>query len=57
MHQWRLLDKIVPTWLLLSLVSMALVFLLAAPLFGEPVTPRKLSGLVAAILAVLAFYQ
>ncbi len=29
--------------------------LLAAPVFGEPVTPRKLGGLVAAVLAVLAF--
>lgn len=37
--------------------SRVFTFLLAAPLFGEPVTPRKLSGLVAAILAILAFYQ
>ncbi len=38
-------------------MSFVFIFLLAAPLFGEPVTPRKLSGLVAAILAILAFYQ
>lgn len=40
-----------------SQMSFVFTFLLAAPLFGEAVTPRKLSGLVAAILAVLAFYQ
>jgi uncharacterized membrane protein len=40
-----------------SQMSFVFTFLLAAPLFGEPVTPRKLSGLVAAILAVLAFYR
>ena len=36
-------------------MSFVFTFLLAAPLFGEPVTPRKLGGLVAAVLAVLAF--
>lgn len=40
-----------------SQMSFVFTFLLAAPLFGEPVTRRKLLGLVAAILAVLAFYQ
>ena len=38
-----------------SQMSFVFTFLLAAPLFGEPVTPRKLGGLVAAVLAVLAF--
>jgi uncharacterized membrane protein len=37
-----------------SQMSFVVTFLLAAPLFGEAVTPRKLLGLVAAILAVLA---
>ena len=37
-----------------SQMSFVFTFLLAAPLFGEPVTPRKLGGLVAAVLAVLA---
>jgi len=40
-----------------SQMSFVFTFLLAAPLFGEPVTRRKLSGLVAAILAILAFYR
>lgn len=40
-----------------SQMSFVFTFLLAAPLFGEPVTPRKLGGLVAAILAILAFYR
>lgn len=40
-----------------SQMSFVFTFLLAAPLFGEAVTPRKLGGLVAAILAVVAFYQ
>ena len=38
-----------------SQMSFVFTFLLAAPLFGEPVTPRKLGGLLAAVLAVLAF--
>ncbi len=38
-----------------SQMSFVFTFLLAAPLFGEAVTRRKLGGLVAAILAVLAF--
>ncbi len=37
-----------------SQMSFVFTFLLAAPLFGEPVTPRKVAGLVAAVLAVLA---
>lgn len=40
-----------------SQMSFVFTFLLAAPLFGEAVTPRKLGGLVAAVLAVLAFYR
>jgi uncharacterized membrane protein len=40
-----------------SQMSFVFTFLLAAPLFGEPVTPRKLGGLAAAVLAVLAFSQ
>jgi uncharacterized membrane protein len=40
-----------------SQMSFVFTFLLAAPLFGEAVTPRKLGGLVAAVLAVLAFSQ
>ena len=38
-----------------SQMSFVFTFLLAAPLFGEPVPPRKLGGLLAAVLAVLAF--
>ena len=38
-----------------SQMSFVVTFLLAAPLFGEVITRRKLGGLVAAILAVLAF--
>ncbi len=38
-----------------SQMSFVVTFLLAAPLFGEAITWRKLSGLAAAILAVLAF--
>jgi hypothetical protein len=37
-----------------SQMSFVFTFLLAAPLFGEPITPRKLGGLGAAVLAVLA---
>lgn len=37
-----------------SQMSFVFTFVLAAPLFGEPVTPRKLAGLGAAILAMLA---
>ena len=39
-----------------SQLSFVFTFLLAAPLFGEAVTPRKLGGLLAAVLAILAFY-
>lgn len=38
-----------------SQMSFVFTFLLAAPLFGEAVTWRKLGGLVAAISAVIAF--
>ena len=31
--------------------------MLAVPLFGEPLSERKAAGLLAAVLAVLAFYQ
>ena len=34
--------------------ALVFTFVLAAPLFGEPITRRKLVGLVAAALAVLA---
>lgn len=40
-----------------SQMSFVFTFLLAAPLFGERVTPRKIGGLIAAVLAVLAFYR
>jgi drug/metabolite transporter (DMT)-like permease len=36
-----------------SQMSFVFTFLLAAPLFGEPVTRRKLAGLLAAVLAIL----
>ncbi len=41
----------------ISQMSFVFTFLLAAPLFGEPVTGRKAIGLLAAVLAVLAFYR
>ncbi len=41
----------------ISQMSFVFTFLLAAPLFREPVTGRKAVGLLAAVLAVLAFYQ
>jgi uncharacterized membrane protein len=37
-----------------SQMSFVFTFLLAVPLFGEPVTGRKLAGLGAAVLAVVA---
>ncbi len=40
-----------------SQMSFVFTFLLAAPLFREPITPRKLLGLAAAALAILAFYR
>jgi uncharacterized membrane protein len=40
----------------ISQMSCVVTFLLAASLFGEVITGRTLGGLVAAILAVLAFY-
>jgi drug/metabolite transporter (DMT)-like permease len=39
----------------ISQMSFVFTFLLAAPLFREPVTARKAAGLLAAVLAVLAF--
>jgi uncharacterized membrane protein len=41
----------------ISQMSFVFTFLLAAPLFREPVTGRKAVGLLASVLAVLAFYQ
>lgn len=41
----------------ISQMSFVFTFLLAAPLFREPVSGRKVAGLVAAVLAVLAFYR
>ena len=41
----------------ISQMSFVFTFLLAAPLFREPVTGRKAAGLLAAVLAVLAFYR
>lgn len=41
----------------ISQMSFVFTFLLAAPLFGEEVTARKVAGLLAATLAVLAFYR
>jgi len=41
----------------ISQMSFVFTFLLAAPLFREPVTGRKAVGLLAAVLAVIAFYQ
>jgi drug/metabolite transporter (DMT)-like permease len=38
-------------------MSFVFTFLLAAPLFREPVTGRKVVGLLASVLAVIAFYQ
>ncbi|HYB73269.1 MAG TPA: DMT family transporter [Candidatus Sulfotelmatobacter sp.] len=40
-----------------SQMSFVFTFLLAAPLFGEPITRRKAAGLLAAVLAILAFYR
>lgn len=41
----------------ISQMSFVFTFLLAAPLFGEAVTRRKVWGLFAAVLAVLAFFR
>jgi uncharacterized membrane protein len=41
----------------ISQMSFVFTFMLAVPLFGEPVSGRKAVGLLAAVLAVLAFYQ
>lgn len=54
---WALISGEASAAVPVSQMSFVFTFLLAAPLFGEAVTRRKLSGLVAAILAVLAFYQ
>jgi uncharacterized membrane protein len=40
-----------------SQMSFVFTFLLAVPLFGEPVTKRKAAGLLTAVLAILAFYR
>ena len=52
---WALTSGEASTAVPVSQMSFVFTFLLAAPLFGEPVTARKLGGLVAAVLAVLAF--
>ncbi|MBI4637167.1 MAG: EamA family transporter [Candidatus Rokubacteria bacterium] len=54
---WALVSGEASAAVPVSQMSFVFTFLLAAPLFGEPVTRRKLCGLVAAVLAVLAFYQ
>jgi drug/metabolite transporter (DMT)-like permease len=41
----------------ISQMSFVFTFLLAAPLFQEPVTGRKAAGLLAAVLAILALYR
>lgn len=52
---WALTSGEASTAVPVSQMSFVFTFLLAAPLFGEAVTPRKLAGLAAAIVAVLAF--
>lgn len=52
---WSLTSGEASTAVPVSQMSFVFTFLLAAPLFGEPVTRRKLAGLAAAVLAVLAF--
>ena len=52
---WALTSGEASTAVPVSQMSFVFTFLLAAPLFGEPVTARKLGGLGAAVLAVLAF--
>ncbi|HEU5322976.1 MAG TPA: EamA family transporter [Methylomirabilota bacterium] len=52
---WALVSGDASAAVPVSQMSFVFTFLLAAPLFGEPVTPRKLGGLLAAVLAVLAF--
>jgi len=54
---WALTQGEASTAVPVSQMSFVFTFLLAAPLFGEPVTRRKLGGLAAAVLAVLAFYR
>ncbi len=59
--------RVLPAWALttgeasaavpVSQMSFAFTFQLAAPLFREPITPRKLLGLAAAALAILAVYR
>ncbi len=41
----------------ISQMSFVFTFILAVPLFGEPLSGRKAAGLLAAVLAVLVFYQ
>ncbi|MCZ6449358.1 MAG: hypothetical protein O6918_00610 [Deltaproteobacteria bacterium] len=59
--------RIVLTWALqsgeasaavpISQMSFVFTFMLAVPLFGEPLSGCKAAGLLAAVLVVLAFYQ
>jgi uncharacterized membrane protein len=52
---WALMSGEASAAVPVSQMSFVFTALLAAPLFGEAVTARKLGGLAAAILAVLAF--
>lgn len=54
---WALTAGEASTAVPVSQMSFVFTFLLAAPLFGEAVTARKLAGLLAAVLAVVAFSQ
>lgn len=54
---WALQSGEASTAVPISQMSFVFTFLLAAPLFREPVTGRKAAGLLAAVLAVLAFYR
>jgi uncharacterized membrane protein len=54
---WALLTGEASAAVPVSQMSFVFTFLLAVPLFGEPVTGRKAAGLLAAILAILAFYR
>jgi drug/metabolite transporter (DMT)-like permease len=52
---WALMSGEASAAVPVSQMSFVVTFLLAAPLFGEPVTAQKLGGLLAAVLAVAAF--
>jgi uncharacterized membrane protein len=54
---WALASGEVSAAVPISQMSFVFTFLLAAPLFGEPVTRSKLCGLAAATLAVLALHR